>query len=155
MRTIRSIVALSTALIALVAFAAPAAQADTKGLADAIMRMDYNTFVQYAGIQAPPPFDWSTDGCSSPTPASLRRLFSRPCELHDFGYRNYGHGLRLGANEDVRAWIDGRFLEEMQRLCRDSFPRWWQQANKATCFTQASGIWSAVRNFGREAFYNG
>ena len=99
---------------------------------------------------------WSSDGCSWPTPRSLANLFYRPCQLHDFGYRNYGgHGLRLGANENTRDFVDGRFLQEMQRLCRDTFDRWWQSANKGTCLTQAGGIWSLVRHGGRDAFYNG
>ena len=139
--------------LALTALSAPSAQADTKSLADAIMGMDYKTFVEYAGIRAPRPFDWNTDGCSSPTPPSLRRLFSMPCQQHDFGYRNYGRGLRLGRNENTRGWIDGRLLTESRRLCDISFSRWYQKANKATCRSQAYSMWVAVRHGGRPAFY--
>jgi hypothetical protein len=73
--------------------------------------------------------------------------------MHDFGYRNYGHGLALGPNEDTRAWIDGRFATEMRRLCNDSFNEWWQAANKAACLSESGYIWAAVRNLGRSAYY--
>jgi len=155
MKAIRSILVTLAALIALFALSAPAAQADTKGLADSIMRMDYNTFIQYKGIRAPRPFNWSSDGCSWPTPASLRHLFNLPCQQHDFGYRNYGNGLRLGRNGNVRAWIDDRFLTEMRRLCIRTFYRLYQRGNQATCRGQASAMWTAVRHGGRDAFYNG
>jgi hypothetical protein len=29
-----------------------------------------------------------------------------------------------------------------------------QRANKATCLTEAAGIWSIVRHGGRDSFYN-
>ena len=146
----------ATALVsalALTALSAPSAVADTKSLGDAIMRMDYKTFIEYKGIRAPRPFDWSADGCSFPTPRSLRHLFSQPCQQHDFGYRNYGRGLRLGRNENTRGWIDGRLLTESRRLCDRSFPRWYQKANKATCRNQAYAMWVALRHGGRSAFY--
>jgi hypothetical protein len=148
-----SVIAAMVVALTLMTVSAPAAQADTKGLADAIMRMPYETFIEYAGIRSPPPFDWSTDGCSAPTPSSLRRLFSMPCQQHDFGYRNYGRGLRLGRNENVRGWIDGRLLTEMQRLCDRSFWRWYQKPNNLACHSEAGLMWTAVRHGGRPAFY--
>jgi hypothetical protein len=151
-----SVIAAMVVALTLMTVSAPAAQADTKGLADAIMNMHYETFIVYAGVSSPRPFDWSTDGCSPPTPSSLRRLFSQPCEQHDFGYRNYGSsdgGLRLGPNEKTRDWIDGRLRTEMGRLCDRSFWRWYQKANKAACHTEAFAMWTAVRHGGRPSFY--
>lgn len=161
----RSILAIAAALAVVAALAAPAAQAapgpNLTAVANAIMSKDYTSFLNLKRGR-PAPFDWSDDGCSIPRVPGMQRairglenLFNGPCQLHDFGYRNYGRGLRLGRNENVRGWIDGRFLEEMQRVCRTQFSRWWQQANKATCFGQAGGIWTAVRHGGRDAFYNG
>jgi hypothetical protein len=157
MRNIRSILGLAAVLgaLALTLTVTPAQADPTRDFADSIMRMDYHSFESFARFQHPAPFDWSTDGCSFPTPAPLQDLFRGPCTLHDFGYRNYGHGLRLGSDENTRNWIDNRFLEEMQRLCRENFARWWQEANKLTCLSQAGTVWAAVRNFGRGAFYNG
>src|SRR5687768_15511713 len=66
-------------------------------------------------------FDWTTDGCSIPGPKlnTARIVFNRPCQLHDFGYRNFGKGLTLERTEDRRNWIDNRFRDEMYRICRD------------------------------------
>jgi hypothetical protein len=134
---------------------APAAHADLRSDADAIMNMDYNTFIGFKQNQHPAPFEWSDDGCSGPwgIRATYANLFNKPCQMHDFGYRNYGHGLALGPNEDTRAWIDGRFATEMRRLCNDSFNEWWQAANKAACLSESGYIWAAVRNLGRSAYY--
>jgi len=101
----------------------------------------------------PPPynsFDWTDDGCSGREQIGLvsnvyRNLFNQPCRQHDFGYRNFGKGLTLERTEQRRAFIDGRFLYEMKRVCNNSFPRWWQFANKQTCFKTADGVYGAVR----------
>lgn len=101
-------------------------------------------------------FDWTDDGCSPRfVPKFIyRNLFDGPCKQHDFGYRNFGNGLRLGRNDETRAWIDGRFLREMRRLCGDSFSRPWQILNKASCLEKAEVVYAGVRSpFGRAAFY--
>jgi hypothetical protein len=90
-------------------------------------------------------FDWSDDGCSPPTPDSWKSLFNGPCQLHDFGYRNFGKGLSLGRNENTRSWIDNRFRIEMQRLCNNNFPHPWQYPNREACFNEAQIIWQGVR----------
>lgn len=95
-------------------------------------------------------FDWTDDGCSGreqigPVSNIYRDLFNLPCRQHDFGYRNFGKGLTLERTEARRAWIDARFLTEMKRLCNDSFPQWWQIANKQVCFTTADIVYEAVR----------
>lgn len=78
----------------------------------AIMKLTYKQFMWLKKNDPMPPFDWSTDGCSW-TPSvkyfDLAKIFNPACQLHDFGYRNFGKGLNLGHNEKTRAWIDGRF----------------------------------------------
>jgi hypothetical protein len=77
--------------------------------------------------------------------------FFRACALHDFGYRNYGHGLALSPNEDTRGWIDDRLLQETRRICNNEVPF----LDRLICHGVASAFWTAVRNFGRDSFYNG
>jgi hypothetical protein len=104
------------------------------------------------GCKKPSPynkFDWTTDSCSRPTPASWKRMFDAPCQLHDFGYRNFGNGLKLGSDENTRAWVDSRFRAEMKRLCNDSFGRAWQKLNREACFNEADVMFAAVRNFNK------
>jgi len=95
-------------------------------------------------------FDWTDDGCSGIqqigfTSNLYRNLFNKPCQLHDFGYRNFGTGLILERTEVKRAEIDNRFRSEMVRLCNNTFTRWWQKANKVACVLEAGGVYSAVR----------
>jgi hypothetical protein len=145
-----ALVALWAALVPAGAHAAP----DLRAQADEIMKKDYNSFVAYKRSVHPAPFNWSDDGCSGPflIRPVYRSLFNRPCQLHDFGYRNYGGGLRLGRNENARAWIDARFLSEMRRLCTSK----WGVLNphRHTCLAQAGAVWTGVRHGGRGAFYH-
>jgi hypothetical protein len=117
------------------------------------MNMSYSQFDRYRRVVHDAPFDWSADGCSRPTPPAWGRLFRVPCQQHDFGYHNYGRGLRLGRNENTRGWIDGRLLTESRRLCDTSFSRWYQKANKAACRHEAYLMWGALRGGGPRAFY--
>lgn len=103
---------------------------------------------QVASCRKPYPyneFDWSTDGCSW-TPSSLRALFNPACQEHDFGYRNFGKGLKLGRDENTRRWIDDRFRAEMKSICNYRFSAWWQYANLQTCFKEADTMWAIVRH---------
>jgi Prokaryotic phospholipase A2 len=84
-------------------------------------------------------FDWSTDGCSW-TPPPWNWEHRAACEQHDFGYRNFGNGLRLERTESRRAWIDQRFLTEMLRNCRQ---HWWYP----NCVDGAYTMYAVVRNF--------
>lgn len=95
-------------------------------------------------------FDWTDDGCSGRDTAWLfsraisnayRDLFNGPCQLHDFGYRNLGKGLSLQRNEETRAWIDGRFLSEMNRLCDETY----RGSAKLRCRVNARTVYSVVR----------
>jgi hypothetical protein len=156
--------ALRLALLTLVAslalatlLSAPAHADSLRAQADTIMNKDYKSFIAYKrdvlSRYGPYVFNWSDDGCSKPTPPAWKDLFNKPCQIHDFGYRNYGRGLKLGRDEDTRAWIDHRLLQEMVRLCKDKFSRWYRRANKVACIDEAGVIYTAVRNGGRGSFY--
>jgi hypothetical protein len=127
--------------------------------ADRIMRLHYPAFIKLKREKSkhPSPFDWTDDGCSGPLviKEAYRHVFDQPCQQHDFGYRNYGQpkGLKLGRNEDVRAWIDKRLLQEMRRLCNTKLRNLPQPLT--TCLAEAGAVWTAVRHGGRDAFYNG
>jgi hypothetical protein len=72
-------------------------------------------------------------------------VFNRPCQLHDFGYRNFGKGLTLARNEDMRNVIDDRFRDEMYRICNDpraSLPL----GGYTNCLATASAMYGVVRN---------
>lgn len=133
--------------------------AELKAKADKIMEMDYLTFMKTKENDADPSFNWTSDGCSGPGAVRpiYKSLFMRPCNQHDFGYRNYGRhagGLQLGPDEATRAWIDGRFYNEMTRLCYRNFGALRQTYNLISCNGEASHVYAAVRNGGRSHFYD-
>lgn len=130
------------AVALLLAVAAPAA-ADTalRQRATAILALDHHAFLLVKAT-AEPPFDWSTDGCTS-TPASWALTFDGPCQQHDFGYRNLGRGLRLRPTSAARAWVDRRFLAELRRVCAERFTALAQ----TRCRVRARAMHTAVRLF--------
>ena len=127
--------------------------APTLQLANTILAMDYQAFLTYKRTRHPAPFDWSDDGCTS-TPPSWANLFNGPCALHDFGYRNFGRGLSLGRDDATRKRIDDRFLIEMRRVC-GNFNQWWQGVNRDACINESNVMYTAVRGWGRAAYYGG
>lgn len=162
--TFRLVSVLMTAAVLLgvaVAVAPAALASPTSDEAVHIMNLDYKSFITYKNqVDKVLQFNWSTDGCSSRWYTAAvhpvyRNLFNRPCQQHDFGYRNFGthdQGLALSPTEDTRAWIDARFATEMDRLCDTNFSAWWQTYNKIFCKGEASSMYAAVRNGGR-GFY--
>jgi hypothetical protein len=159
-RSLAALVPVIAALLAATpALAEPGSsqQPSVKAQADSIMGMSYSAFDRYSRLRVRP-FNWTSDGCSY-TPPAWADLFRRPCNQHDFGYWNYGHsdgqrGLELGVNENTRAWIDHRLLQEMVRLCNDKYSAWWRRANKVACVDEAGVMYAAVRNLGRSAYYH-
>ncbi len=109
--------------------------------ARALVAIDHHAFLAVKAT-APQPFDWSTDGCTS-TPASWAATFDGPCQQHDFGYRNLGHGLRLWATNAARAWVDRRLLAELRRVCAERFAG----GAGLRCRVRARAIYAAVRLF--------
>lgn len=136
----------------------PISTAELRTEADRFMNMDYPTFLATKRNAPNPAFDWTDNGCSGPPIVRevYRDLFNGPCEQHDFGYRNYGSdnkGLQLSPIEDTRNWIDGRFLEEMKRMCDNNFTDWWESSKKGQCLNEANAVWGVVRHKGRSHFH--
>ena len=137
-RLVPSLVAASVLLLA----AAPAA-ADTalRQRATALLTLDHHAFLLVKAT-AEPPFDGSTDGCTS-TPEAWALTFDGPCQQHDFGYRNLGRGLRLRPTRAGRAWVDRRFLAELRRVCAERFAG----RTRTACRGRARAMHLAVRLF--------
>ena len=94
--------------------------------------------------QAQGPYEWDDDGCSlGPVKDLADAYFVEPCYRHDFGYRNYGHGLSLGSNEDTRKWIDNVLFDDMWNSC----------LGDPACYLLATTGWTGLRNVGQTAFY--
>lgn len=99
----------------------------------------------------PPPYEWSADGCSLyVSEYQVEYYFHNACLRHDFGYRNYGNGLRLGRDEDTKAWIDNIFRQDMIASCDHFFP-----PDQATCLLAAESVYAGERNSSQshDAFY--
>lgn len=128
-------------LICALVLAAPAASASTtlERQAAHLGAVDYHAFL-LAKAQAPPPFDWSTDGCTA-TPPALAAAFDGPCQQHDFGYRNLGHGLRLRPTEAARLTVDRRLLTELRRVCTERFAA----LEALRCRVRARAMYAVVR----------
>ena len=134
---------LSLLLIGALLAAAPAASASTALERQAVDlgAVDYHAFLS-AKQQAPPPFDWSTDGCTK-TPAAWAITFDGPCQQHDFGYRNLGRGLRLRPTEAARLTVDRRLLTEVRRVCAERFAA----LEALRCRVGGRAMYAAVRLF--------
>jgi len=122
---------------------APAASASTALERQAVHlgAVDYHAFLA-AKAAAPPPFDWTTDGCTA-TPPAWAATFDEPCQQHDFGYRNLGHGLRLRPTEAARLVVDRRLLAELRRVCAERFA----SLAALRCRMRARAMFAAVRVF--------
>lgn len=130
-------------LICALLAAAPSASASTAAERQAahLGAVDHHAFL-LVKEQAPPPFDWSTDGCTA-TPAAWAVTFDGPCQQHDFGYRNLGHGLRLRPTEAARLTIDRRLLTELRRVCAERFAA----LEALRCRVRARAMYTVVRLF--------
>ena len=76
-------------------------------------------------------------------PADVGGVFDGPCQQHDFGYRNLGHGLRLRPTQAARAWVDKRLLTELRRVCAERF----SGLEALRCRVRARAMYGAVRLF--------
>jgi hypothetical protein len=71
-------------------------------------------------------FEWHDNGCTAPWRAItgvFSDFFDRSCQRHDFGYRNFGHGLALGSpayKAEQKAQVDAQLLADMRQQCSDS-----------------------------------
>lgn len=104
-------------------------------------------------------FDWGSNGCSVPgwtlpITAYWSAFFSKACDRHDFGYRNYGHPTSmhaaLGSDEDYKYRIDKRLLSDMQGRCTRYRPT-------SSCYSAAASFYGALRASGTSYtnFYKG
>ncbi len=116
-----------------------------RGVADSYMRLSLADFVAVRS-QRPPPFEWSTDGCSGGVFGKLLPpAFLPACWRHDFGYRNYGSGLKLSPTEDTRYFIDLGLLHDLQAICDSTY----QGEQRNVCRNDTAQIvYNFVRAFG-------
>jgi hypothetical protein len=133
----------------------PAPTSPTVAEANRIMSYGWEDFA--AGPRSAP-FDWTTDGCSSPLPATpLAEVFRPACAQHDFGYRNYGaRGVVRSATREVKDWIDTRFDAELGRICRKNFaptPSPTSLSPYEQCMQVAGSFVAAVRAKGDPYFF--
>lgn len=119
-----------------------------KSQAIGIMNLTYDQFMK---AKASPTrngrFDWASDGCSAPWLFKASTIVqaaiwmhNAPCQQHDFGRRNFGHGLTLERTESRRNWIDARFRSELNRNCND---HWWYPS----CHATAGAVYVVMRAF--------
>lgn len=91
------------------------------------------------------PYDWSTDGCSGPTYDAWLLYDYRVCWRHDWGWRNYGHGLTMQRTEARRQTIDDQFRNDMYESCER---RWGSGVTWQLCMVDANAAYEAVRAVG-------
>jgi hypothetical protein len=85
-------------------------------------------------------FNWTTDYCSSSPDNPFGFPFSKACQRHDFGYRNYKEIGTFSAN---KSRIDSAFYEDLKRVCNR-----YSGATKTSCNSTAWTYYQAVRAFG-------
>lgn len=133
-------------LVALVALTLTVAAADPVSLrqrADTEMRASLPAFLTHR-FWHPTPFDWSSDGCSNSPDRPAGFNFAPACWRHDFGYRNFLHGLRLDPSAARRAAIDRRLADDLASLCARE-----RSTRRASCRHIAVVYVTAVRLWGR------
>lgn len=96
----------------------------------------------------PPPFEWSADGCSVYPFFGTRvwqyeARFHDACLRHDFGYRNYGNGLRLQRDRATKDWIDAILLRDADHAC----------GSNIACQQEAQLLYESVQQGGDSAFF--
>lgn len=156
----RRIVPLAIGLASLAGVAgvgpSPANAADS-GLKTRAIQYENASMSDFQAVKraGPPPFDWRDDGCSVPKSINVvidndyLKIFKKACQRHDFGYRNFGKGLRLDRTESRREWVDKKFKADMDGIC---------DAREASdgidaCEFWAEAFFQAVRHQGRDAFF--
>lgn len=97
-------------------------------------------------------FTWTDNGCSAPFGAITSYwsgVFDRSCKRHDFGYRNFGHGLSLGSNDTTKRRIDSRLHADMDHQCSN------YDGSQGACYAASDSFYYAVSHFGaaQTAFY--
>lgn len=128
------------------------AQTPTQRATDLEFNVSMATFLA-ARATGEAPFDWTSDGCSTPAIQDLAKwngTFTNPCLQHDFGYRNFGvGGVVQNATESMRTQIDNKFKQDMYDVCRPM-----SLGKRVECQFVASAYYNVVRNVGGAAFYS-
>ena len=125
------------------ASAAPAvSRAELKARAIGYMTESMSAFQRHDN-QAPQPFDWRDNACSNVPDG----IFKKACDRHDFGYRNFGKGLRLDRTEARRKWVDDQFKKDMYKACEDAW------GPNSLCRRRADVYYQGVRSQGAGAFF--
>jgi len=146
MRLARCLVATTVAVALAVSALTPPAGASPRSDAARLMRLPLPAFLA-AKAAAAPPFDWSDNGCTLAPDAPLGFDFRPACARHDFGYRNFGSGLRLEVTEHRRFLVDARFRVDLHDVCRHH-----RLLARRACDALAEAYYAAVRAFGAAAF---
>jgi len=84
--------------------------------------------------------NWNSDGCSAPAWVPQRFDFTRACDRHDFGYRNFEEQQAM--TESVRELVDRQLKKDTDYLC-DS-----DHGGNSGCLLQGSQFYEAVRACG-------
>ena len=97
----------------------------------------------------PAPYNWSDDGCSNSPDHPSGYNFLPACKRHDFGYRNYGNGLKASPLDSTRAFVNYRFHVDLYNECaKHSGP------SGTLCRRIADDYVAAVVVGGGPSFYN-
>ncbi|MEV0350733.1 phospholipase [Nonomuraea sp. NPDC050680] len=148
-RSLATLAAVVTSLIAVLAFALPAHAVTLEQKLAALSGFTQPTAASTASWRAAwqnqaawadYAFDWSTDLCSSSPDQPLGFDFRMPCRRHDFGYRNYKAVSQFPANKDR---IDSAFYFDMKQVCAG-----YSGISKSTCDGLAWTYYQAVRQLG-------
>ena len=153
--------------------AATTASAPTRAqLAAAVQAVEYENVggpnFGYYFHKYPTQIDWQTDGCS--VPSSILHapglgnvlkyysgVFNHSCVRHDFGYRNYGsgvkNGLRLDPTEARKKTIDNRFHSNLDIQCKSAYSGVTKVVQREACYAAAKIFYDAVATFGGQAFF--
>jgi hypothetical protein len=120
--------------------------------ADGYMNLPLETFQATKRVQ-PPPYNWSSDGCSfGELSGPFRESFNRACDRHDFGYRNYGGtGLALDRTEARRTRVDDRLRDDLNGVCRSQHAG----LTETPCLAAAQAIYATARSQGSSWFMTG
>lgn len=93
-----------------------------------------------------PGINWERNGCSAPDGLGLsyREDFRSACNLHDFGYHNFGQWAPTDQN---RRATDDNFHKNMDILCDQKS---W--AKRPACYSASFAYYAAVRAAGGPVF---
>jgi hypothetical protein len=112
------------------------------------MAMPMRDFLR-AKRRAPGPFDWNDNGCSSVDSTPQGFNFLPACKRHDFGYRNYGNGLKASPKDSTREYVDQRFRQDLYNHCSR-----YQGSEASDCYAYAYSYYHGVRRLGGPHFYD-